>query len=93
MKAFEPSFNGQVLEEEFEALDPQLPWKDFGGFVSHHFRFLLTQLDKVLSTWARWAPSVAVDLMRSFASWIGPLNGNIAAFCANSAEACFCVAW
>lgn len=67
---------GQQLQSAFEELDPQLPWANFKRFVSRHFRFLLSQLDRVLAASARWFPAVAVDLMQSFVSWLGPLDGS-----------------
>lgn len=63
------ALDAQSIATTFAELDRQSPWADFGAFVSTHFHFLLYHLDRILSAWGRWFPSVTVDLLRAFAGW------------------------
>eukprot|EP00971_Amphidinium_carterae_P029633 582794-Amphidinium_carterae.1 len=69
-----PALDAQAVRTAYEAYEAPSPWSDFCGFLSQHFRSLVTFMDRVLCDHAHWAPAAAVDLLRCFTSWAGPLN-------------------
>ncbi|CAJ1371480.1 unnamed protein product [Effrenium voratum] len=68
--------DAEAVATAFREVAPQVEWADTGKFVASHFRELIFLLDPVIRAWAPHTPQAAVEVLRAFGAWAGPLSAS-----------------